>query len=205
MVTMNRRALLGAPLYAALAAKAGTVSASHCQRPVSAHRGLAEDLPGASLVSRRQVRHLGALGTASRSALGRLVCPLDVRPRSSALRPSSEALRTSFRVRLQGHHPVVEGGEVRSGSLDGSLCRGRREILRQHGRASRQFRFVEFAPSSLERARDGSQAGYRRCVARCCAPARPALRRVRASRRQPQLVLPEPPVRSVLAQVRRRL
>ena len=84
----------------------------------------------------------------------------------------------------------LEGGEVRSRGVDGSLCRGGRQVLRQHGRAPRQLRFVEFTPSSVECCRNGSQAGYRRRLARRGTSARLEIWSIRASRREPQLVVP---------------
>ncbi len=205
MVTMNRRALLGAPLYAALAAKAGTYQLPISSGPFQPTADSLKTYQAPAWFRDAKFGIWSHWGPQAVPRRGDWYARWMYVPGHSALRASPEALRTSFRVRVQGHHSVVEGGEVRSGSLDGPLCRRRREIFRQHGRASRQFRLVELDASSLERAGDGSQAGYRRCVARCGAPSWPALRRVRASRRQPQLVLAEPPVRSVLAQVRRRL
>src|SRR6185369_7258553 len=73
---------------------------AHRPRPFRTHGGLAENLPGAGLVPRRQVRHLGALGTAGGAAPWRLVRALDVRAWPSGLCPSPPELRASVRVRL---------------------------------------------------------------------------------------------------------
>ncbi len=108
-------------------------------------------------------------------------------------------------VRLQGYRPALESREVRSGSADGQICRGRREILRVHGRASRQFRLVEFEAPSLERRHYGAETRYRRRLEGGGQAPGAALRRVRASGRELHLVVSEPSLRPVLAEARRAL
>ena len=58
----------------------------------------------------------------------------------------------------------MEGCEVGSGSSDEPLQEGRREVLLQHGRASRQLRPVELEVPALERREHGAEEG---CRGRC--------------------------------------
>ena len=107
------------------------------------------------LVPRRQVRHLGALGAAGRADGRRLVRPRHVRAGQQALQVSPRALRPSVEVRLQGHHPALEGGEVGPRPADAALQEGRREVLRQHGLAPRQLLPLELEAAPVERGQHG--------------------------------------------------
>ena len=77
--------------------------------PFLAHARVALRLPRPGMVSRRQVWHMGALGTAVLRRRRRLVCPQHVHPRRAPIQISRRALRTAVQVRLQGFHPSLEG------------------------------------------------------------------------------------------------
>ena len=66
--------LLGLSLTSVVAQTNSSESAADCQRTVQAGLEFADELPDARLVPRREVRHLGALGTAVRAGARRLVC-----------------------------------------------------------------------------------------------------------------------------------
>ena len=116
------------------------------------------------MVPRRQVRHLGPLGSAIRARVRRLVCPQHVHPGAPAVQVPRREIRPSVEVRLQGHHPYVEGREVRPRAPDGLVQEGRGEVFRQHGRAPRQLRSVELQAQSMERREHGPEEGHRRAV-----------------------------------------
>ena len=80
-------------------------------------------LPGAGLVSRRQVRHLGALGTAVRGRVWRLVRAANVYRGRAAIPAPPRALRPPFQDRFCGRHQVVESRQVRRGLPDGPLSK----------------------------------------------------------------------------------
>ncbi len=128
------------------------------RRAVQAQHGFAQAVPVSRVVPRRQVRHLGPLGTAGRADGRRLVRPRHVRARQRALQVSPGALRPSVGVRLQGHHPAVEGREVGPRPADGALQEGRREVLRQHGLAPRQLLPLELEAPQVERRQHGPEA-----------------------------------------------
>ena len=161
---------------------------------VRADAGLAGHLPLSGLVPRRQVRHLGPLGPAVRADGGRLVRPEHVHPgrRRQSVPASPGQLRSSLRQRLQGHHSAVEGREVGPRPVDGALQEGRRQVLRQHGRASRQLRPLELEVPPVERGQHGPAPGRRRRMAEGGPEAGPAVRRVRAPRRELHLVPDQP-------------
>jgi alpha-L-fucosidase len=84
---------------------------------------------------------------------------------SSAVQLPREDLRPPVEVRFQGRDPHLEGREVRRRSPDGAVQEGRRKVLLQHGRASRQLRLVELEVSAeVERRRGGTEEGHRRSV-----------------------------------------
>src|SRR5450759_4049507 len=122
----------------------------HHARKIFRHDGVADELQLPAMVPRRQVRHLGALGAAGRADGGRLVCAQNVSGRFGGLQRSSRALRPSLDEWLEGHHSTLESRAVGSGEIDGALQKSRREILRQHGHASRRFFPVEFAVAPME-------------------------------------------------------
>ena len=109
-----------------------------------------------------------------------------------ALQVPPGALRPSLEVRLQGHHPAVEGREVGPRPADGALQEGRRQVLRQHGLAPRQLLPVELEAPQVERRQHGPEARRGRRLAEGGQEARPALRRLRAPGRQLHLVPGQP-------------
>ena len=149
-------------------------------------------VPVPGMVPRRQVRHLGALGPAGRADGGRLVRQAHVRPGPPPVRASPGHLRASVRARLQGHHSVVEGREVGPGPPDGALQEGRCPLLRQHGLAPRQLLPLELEAAPVERREHGAAARRGGRLAEGGAEARPAVRRLRTSRRQLHLVPAQP-------------
>ena len=151
-------------------------------------------VPVSRLVPRREVRHLGALGTAGRADGRRLVRPAAVRAGASALQGPPGALRPSHQARLQGHHPALEGREVGPRPADGALQEGRRALLRQHGLAPRQLLPLELDAPQVERREDGPAPRRRRRLAEGRQEARPAVRRLRAPGRQLHLVPGQPPL-----------
>ena len=164
-----------------------------CGRPVQAGHGFAQAVPVSRLVPRRQVRHLGALGAAGGADGRRLVRPRHVRAGQQALQVSPGALRPSVGVRLQGHHPAVEGGEVGPRPPDAALQEGRREVFRQHGLAPRQLLPLELEAPPVERRQHGAEARRGRRLAEGGAEIRPEVRRLGAPGRQLHLVPEQPP------------
>ena len=81
------------------------------------------------MVPRCQVRHLGALGTDFRHRHWRLVRPQHVHGRQPPVSIPSENLRPSLEVRIQGHHPAVEGRALRPEVPRAPLPPSRREVL----------------------------------------------------------------------------
>ena len=97
-------------------------------------------------------------------------------------------------VRLQGHHPALEGREVGPRPADGALQEGRRALLREHGRAPRQLRPLELDAPQVERREDGAAPRRGGRLAEGREEARPAVRRLRAPGRQLHLVPGQPPL-----------
>src|ERR1017187_7769295 len=81
------------------------------KRPISAVVGIARELPGARLVPRREVRHLGTLGTAVPAGDGRLVCATNVSVQQFRLQIPRREIWPPLEVRLQGCDPRIEGRE----------------------------------------------------------------------------------------------
>src|SRR4029079_16900218 len=71
------------------------------QRSVQAHAGVIVRVPGARVVPRREVRHLGALGAAMPARNGRLVRAADVSVRFAGLSIPPAEVRAPVEVRLQ--------------------------------------------------------------------------------------------------------
>ena len=128
-----------------------------------------------------------------------------VRAGQQALQVSPGALRPSVAVRLQGHHPPVEGREVGSRSPDAALQEGRGQVFRQHGLAPRQLLPLELEAAQVERREHGPPARRGRRLAEGGQEVRPAVRRLRAPRRQLHLVPGQPRRRQDGAEGRRAL
>ncbi len=146
------------------------------------------------MVPRCQAGHLGALGTAVRAHVRRLVRPAHLRPGPPAVQGPPRTLRPPHQDRLQGHHPALEGREVGPRPPDGTLQKSRGEVLRQHGLAPRQLLPVELEAPQVERREHGTAPRRGRRLAEGRPETRPALRRLRAPRRQLHLVPGQPQV-----------
>ena len=158
--------------------------AAHRRGTVSADDGFAQTVQMSGLVPRRQVRHLGPLGSAGRADGRRLVRPRHLRAGQRPLQVPHRALRPPVEVRLQGHHPAVEGREVGSRSPHAALQEGRGQVFRQHGLAPRRLLPLELQAAQVERREHGPQARRGRRLAEGGQEVRPAVRRLRAPRRQ---------------------
>ena len=101
-------------------------------------------------------------------------------PADAAYKYHVDALRPSVEVRLQGHHPALEGRALGPRPSDGALQEGRREILLHDRRAPRQFRLLELEVSAVEL----RQLGPKRDIAgewqKAATSVRPAIRHDRA-------------------------
>ena len=85
------------------------------RRSVQAHLGFAAAVRSAGVVSRREVRHLGALEPAVRARSGRLVRPQHVHRGPPAIQVSAGALRPSLALRLQGPLRAVDAAQLAAG------------------------------------------------------------------------------------------
>src|SRR6185312_17178952 len=121
------------------------------------------------MVSRREVRHLGALGSAVGDRRRRLVCAEYVHRGQPAIQLSRGNLRASFEIRIQRHDSALEGRTLRTTGIDEALQESRGEVFRKHGRTPRQLRSVEFEIPAMERSRYGAQERYRGTLAQRCA------------------------------------
>ena len=93
-------------------------SRSDRRRAVQGGLGFAAHLRCARMVSRRQVRHLGALESAVRAGGQRLVCPQHVYPGPGPISEPSQTLRTSLGIRLQGPVRAMDAAELGTGGAD---------------------------------------------------------------------------------------
>src|SRR5882762_4381330 len=106
-----------------------------------------------------------------------------------AIQTSRANLWPSVEVWVQGRDPNLESGQVRSGLSRWSLQKRRCEILRQHGRASRQLLSLELETHALELGPDGAEERYRRPVSASSVEARTAVWSDRTSLDHLQVVL----------------
>ena len=98
---------------------------------VSPELGIAPSLPVPRLVSRRKVRHLGALESAMRSRAGRLVCPRHVHSGQFSVQLPRQNLRPPLAIRVQRHLSYLAGGELESRGTDSALCQDRGQVFRR--------------------------------------------------------------------------
>ena len=132
-------------------------------RSLPAHLGVVvRALPGARLVPRREIRHLGPLGSAMPAGDGRLVRPAHVPAREPDLPVSQRALRAPVAVRLQGRDQHLEGGALGAGEAPRPLQARRREVFRRHGQPPRQPRPLRFEIPAVEFRRSRAEEGFDR-------------------------------------------
>src|SRR5258708_39621999 len=74
----------------------------HPERPVPRHSGFAKGILGSRLVPRREIRHLGALGSTVRPGAGRLVSPQYVYRRQWPIQMAPAELQTPVQGRFKG-------------------------------------------------------------------------------------------------------
>ena len=135
---ISRRSALGmlAAAPAIHRAAAQTANLRYPQRKVRGNARIAEGVPSPGVVSRREIRHLGALGSAIGAGAGRLVRAQHVHRGQRAVQVSLRDLRAPFEVRIQGRRFRRGRAKVRRRASDRDVQEGRREILRQHGGAT---------------------------------------------------------------------
>jgi len=132
---------MGAPLWqsharAAVSLPAASPAPVRSRLARSSRPGIAPAVPVSGVVSRREVRDLGALGAAvgsrdrdwyARNMYLQGTGSTTTTSKPTATRPSSATRRD----------PDLEGREFRPGLFAGIIPEGRGEVLRQHGGASR--------------------------------------------------------------------
>src|SRR6267143_4677856 len=106
-----------------------------------------------------------------------------------AVQAPPQNLRSSVEVWIQGRDPNLESRQVRSGLPGWALQTGGGEILRQHGRASRQLLSLELETHALELGPDGAKKRHCRPVSQSSVEAGTAVRSDRTSLDYLQVVL----------------